>query len=214
MSNVITTEDNGIKKEVSFGTLTVSRVYVSDYQKKNTLTAELKQVVTTKTTYPAAQLSNSLESNLFATADFDLGHGDIYESTETRVAWVNVPLGSTVETVTTKLASIEGAKLYKIMSNQPILSDNDERAIASDQLNVTLDGYANRQAVRYPLDHESSGELALDSNNKVQYRRIAFTTNPSQKDVDYRDSDPANTYLSEMISIELAEGVMPEQSIS
>ena len=50
-------EVNVGKKEV-FGAFSVDKIYKSDYQKEGTMTAAIRQVVTT--TYPSSQVSSSL----------------------------------------------------------------------------------------------------------------------------------------------------------
>lgn len=189
-----------IRKEVSKSAIVVSRVYKSDYQKKDTLTAELKQSVKTVSHYPTASISNSLQDNIFGMSDFGFQEKP-FENTETRVAWIDVPVGSTVESVTAKIATIPGAGLYRALSNRPIIADTEKYAIESSELDVSLDTFANRQVVRYPAGENENG-LALDTNGKVQYRRIAFTAKGAA-DVDVRTADPADYYASEEIEQEL-----------
>jgi hypothetical protein len=202
-----------IRKEVTKQAILVSRVYKSDYQKEGTLTAELKQVVETKSFYPTKSISNSLSDNIFSMAEFGFREQE-YDNKETRVAWIDVPMGTTVEQVTQKIASLPNATLYRVLSNRPKIADTEEYAINSVELDVTLDTFADRQVVRYPIGNAEAGKIATDINGKVQYRRIAFSTKGIQ-DVDTRTEDPADYYASATIQAEL-QGVshtIPSQSI-
>lgn len=206
--------NNRIRKEVSKSPLTVGKIYKSDYQKEGTLTAELRQAVTTKSFYPSKSVANSLQDNVFATTDFGFKDKE-YETTENRVAWIDVPLGSTVESVTAKLAAFPNANLYRILSNKPILSDTEQYAIEAPELDVTLDVFAERQVVRYPdTAEENAGELATDTNGKIQYRRIAFSSKETV-DQDIRTAEPSDFYATPELEAELNGGVnvMQNQSL-
>ena len=194
-----------IRKTVTVNPITVSRVYKSDFQKKGTLTAELKQTIKTVSLYPTKSVSNSLSANIFDMKDFGFEEKP-YESIETRVAWIDVPVGSTVESVMDKLKSAPDATLYRIMSNRPILADSDKYAINNPNLQVTIDDYANKQVVRYGDNHPDAGKLVLDSNGKIQYRRIAFSLTKVD-DIDSRTSDPADFYASPELLSELNQVV-------
>lgn len=202
-----------VRKQVKVGTINVARVYQSDFQKEGTLTAELKQTIETQSFYPSKSVTNSLNQNIFSTADFGFEEQK-FDSSETRVAWIDVPTGSTIEKVTEKLQSVPDATLYRIMSNKPILADSDKYAIDNPELNVSMDDYAKRQAVRYGDSHADAGKLVLDANGKIQYRRIAFSLNKIA-DVDSRTSDPADFYASPELQAELNEvvHVIPEQRL-
>jgi len=205
-------QNNSIKRESTKSNITVSRVYESDYQKENTLTAELKQVVTTKSKYPGKSISNSLQGNVFEGGDFGF-EDTVFTSKETRVAWIDVPTDATKEQVQAKIDALEGATLYRIMSNKPILADTEKYAVNNPDLAVTLDTFANRQAVRYPNGSEEEGELALDNNDKIQYRRIAFST-VSTEDIDRRTEEPTDYYMSEELEAEMTTEVFTEANQS
>lgn len=202
-----------IRKEVSKSPISVSRVYTSDYQKEGTLTAELKQTVTTKSFYPSKSVANSLQDNIFSMADFKFEEQE-YTNNEVRVAWIDVPVGMTVEQVTAKLQTNPNAGLYRILSNKPIISDTEQYAIDSAELEVNLDTFANRQAVRFPNGHPQEGELAFDTNGKIQYRRVAFSV-AGIEDKDIRTSEPSDFYASPELEAEINNGVhqMESQSI-
>jgi len=190
-----------IRKQVSKSSISVSRVFTSDYQKEGTQTAELKQVVTVQSFYPTKSIKNSLQDNIFSMGEFGFQEKE-YQNKETRVTWIDVPQGTTVEQVVAKLAANPEAVLYKILSNRPILSDTELYAISSPELPVTSDTFANRQAIRYPTGNASEGQLAMDSNGKIQYRRIAFSISGTE-DRDLRTSDPEDFYVSPELEAEM-----------
>lgn len=199
-----TTANPNIRKEVSVSELVVNRVYKSDFQKEGTLTAELKQVVKTTSFYPTKSVANSLNENVFAMEDFGFKEKD-YDNNETRVAWIDVPEGSTIESVKEKLTKFPDACLYRILSNRPSIADTEQYAIENPDLEVTIDTFANRQVVRLPESDENAGNLAL-YNGKPQYRRIAFSKS-KKADVDLRTSDPADFYASAEVKAEMEGSV-------
>jgi len=188
-----------IRKEQVKGAISVSRVYENEY-KEGVLTAELKQTITTKAWYPSKQIATSHSDNLFGMDDFGFEEQE-YTSTETRVAWIDVPVGTTKEQVEAKLAACPEAVLYRILDNKPILTDSQRYAIGNPDLDLTLDQIADRQVVRFPEGHEEAGKLALH-NGKVQYRSVFFKTS-SCEDIDNRTEDPAEMYLSEALKAEI-----------
>lgn len=191
--------DNAVRKESKKSEIEISRVYKSDYQKEGTLTAELKQTVTTKSYYPSKSVSNNMQDNIFGMADFGFEEQK-FNNVETRVAWIDVPESSTNETIKAQLAKFPKAELYKVLSNKPIITDAQQYAI--DQNIVTLDVFANRQAVRYPAGHPQEGELALDAKGKVQYRAVFFAKE-LKEDIDYRTEDPSDFYVSSELEAEI-----------
>lgn len=155
----------------------ISRVYSSEFQRENTLTAELKQIVKTTSMY-----DNSIDDGLNDSL-FDGTQSQEYETNETRVYWSNVPMGSTVESVKTRLNEYPDACLYKILASKPIISDSEQWAI--DRGMTTISAIAERQLVRYPQNHAQAGEPVLWHGTK-QYRRICFSL-ISREDEDRRD---------------------------
>lgn len=168
-----------------------TRVYASDYQKDGTLTAEIKQQVQVTTEY-----INSA-NNGFTDDLFDTTKKYTYKNLETRVAWIIVPDNVTQEDVQAKIDKLPNAVLYKILSNYPILSENDNWAINNNIR--TTDDYAQSQIVRYPSNHELAGNVVLDPNGKYQYRRIGFSAN-GHDDVDLRTQDIENQYIPSFVS--------------
>jgi hypothetical protein len=195
-------QENAIRKEISASEIEVSRVFKGDYQKPGTMTAELKQTVTTISHYPSQVVVDSLQDNIFDTKDFGFKEQS-YDNKEVRVAWIDVPEGMSAEQVKARLESFEGACLYKILSNRPILSDRQQHAINNPELpDVTMDTFANSQATRYGAEHENAGNLVLDRNGKIQYRGVFFSTS-TKEDQDLRTADVADFYASDELQAEL-----------
>lgn len=194
---------NGIRKEVSKSPITVSRVFEDQYRKGG-LVAELKQTVTTKSYYPSKSVATNMSDNVFGASDFGFDEQE-YTSKETRVAWLQVPAGTTKEAVEAKLAGLSDATLYRVMSNSPILTDGQKYAINSPEIDLTLEKVAEGQAVRFPNGHESEGQLALDNAGKVQYRAVFFKTS-AHSDIDERNADPADMFIPKTLAGELNGG--------
>lgn len=198
-------ENKGKRVEVSKGALSISRVHATAYQKEGTLTAEIKQTVTTKSFYPSKSVSNNMQDNPFSTAEFGFSEQE-YSQPDTRVAWVDVPVGSTVESVAAKLAALPTATVCKTLANRPITTDSQEYAIGAGL--TTLDIIADRQVVRYPAGHTQAGALILDSNGKVQYK-ATFFKNTATEDSDLRTEDKADYFASAAIKAELGVTSVP-----
>ena len=197
---VVNTGNQGVRKTSTKSPLVVARVHATTYQKDGTLTAEIKQTVTTKSFYPSKSVSNNMQDNPFSTADFGFAEQE-YSSDEKRVAWVDVPTGSTIESVVAKLAALPDANIYKILANEPILSDNQEYGINAGL--TSKEAIADRQAVRYPDGHPQAGTLILDTNGKVQYKATFFKST-AKADEDLRTADPADFYATSAMNAELA----------
>ena len=174
--------------EQTFSQILCTRVYKSDFQKENTMTAELKQQVKTISTYEVSG-NNSMTDDLF-----DMSSKRTYENVETRVAWINIPSNATKEQVQKKLNATPNARLYKVLSNHPILTDSDKWAIGENLR--TMEEFADSQIVRYPANHENAGEIVLDPNNKYQYRRIGFSMQGAE-DQDLRNADISDQFIPE-----------------
>jgi len=207
MSRVITkASGNNIKQVITYSDVTLDNIGMSQYQKEGTLTAQIRQTVTTVATYPSKQVTTNKQQGLFAIEDFGFA-GQNFVNTETRVAWIPVPIAMSEAQVKERLAKAneQNATIYKALSNQPILDDSQKFAVRTGLNGVTLDTFANSQVVRYPQEHEKEGQLCLDANNKVQYRRTFFWLTPLD-DQDTRSTDPADVYLSPEITMELSTG--------
>lgn len=195
-----------IPQTITYSDITLDKVEAGVYQKDGTLTAQIRQTVTTVSEYPSKQVNSDLQQGLFATGDFGFT-SQPFTNQETRVAWVLVPAGTTEADVMVKLAAINatGATIYRMLSNHPILDQNQKNAVKIGLGGVTLDTFANRQVVRYPtgVNHPQEGQICKDANNKVQYRRT-FLWNTPLEDQDKRSSDPMDVYMSPEIELELS----------
>lgn len=193
-----------VPQTITYSDIMLDKVEASQYQKEGTLTAQIRQIVTTVSKYPSKQVTSNLQAGLFETPDFGFEAQD-FTNIETRVAWIPVPISSKIEEVKAKIdaANKTGATIYRYLSNRPILDNNQKNAIRIGLGDVTLDTFANSQIVRYPTGHSQEGQICLDANNKVQYRRTYFWLTPLD-DQDIRSTDPADVYLSSEIELELS----------
>jgi hypothetical protein len=199
MNTTSSNTDNRVRKTVSKGPLEVTRVHATAYQKEGTLTAEIKQTITTKSYYPSKSVSNNMQDNPFSTADFGFSEQE-YTSEERRVAWVDVPVGSTVESVVAKLANLPTATIRKVLANKPIITDSQIYAIGAGL--TSMEAIADKQVVRYPDNHPQAGQLILN-NGKPQYKATYFK-NTAIEDEDLRTADPADFYQTSAMRVELA----------
>ena len=200
MSNI----NAGPKHTKKKSAITLDRIYVAEFQKSGTITAQIRQVITTISEYPGKQTETDMQQNIFSNSEFGFT-GQVYTNTENRVAWLLVPVGTTEEMVNKKLvaANEAGACIYRVLSNQPILDAHQKYAVSVGLNGATLDTFAVPQVLRFPKTHAKEGQISLDANNKVQYRRTFFWTSP-KADIDLRSTDPADVYVSPEIKVELA----------
>lgn len=204
MSRSINKTNNGIVHVTTFGDITLDSLNMSQFQKAGTITAQLRQIVMTKSSYPSKKTETSMQQNLFDNSEFGFTSQDFINS-ENRIAFLDVPVNSTEEEIKKRLAIInaQGGTIYRIMSNHPILDENQKFAVQTGLNGVTLDTFAKSQVVRFPTGHPKEGQLCLDANNKVQYRITKFWKTPLG-DQDLRSTDPVDVYLSPEIQLELS----------
>lgn len=200
----------GVRKETNRSGVTLSRVYVNEFQKAKTKTAEIRETVTTKSFYPSAKVATTLQSGLASAEAFGFEAKE-FESTEQRVAFVLVPENWTeAETAKTLAAqALNGACVYRALSNEPILDENQEYAINAGL--KTKDDFAQSQLVRYPKGHPQEGQPILDGNKNVQYRRTFYWETPKE-DVDLRGE--SGIYMPSDVEVEvMGAGVLSSQKI-
>jgi hypothetical protein len=206
-----------IRREVVKSPITVDVIRANEFQKEGTMTAQLRQLVKTTAFYPSKQIANEMQDNLFdAVKDFGFTE-QAFVSEENRVGFMVVPVNASVEDVLKRLKEAPEACLYRVISNQPILTSDQNYAISQGL--KTLEDFALTQIVRYPEGtvkegHDVSGQIVLDRNGKVQYRRIYFSIN-KKDDVDLRTTNPADVYMTDAIKVELAgaSAAMPSQVV-
>lgn len=191
-------------KKVTKSAITISRVYVSDFQKEGSETAELKQTITTVTSYPSKTVDSNLQDNVFGAEEFGYETQD-FTSERTNVAWINVPTGTTPEQVAERLKAKTKAVLYRIISNKPILSDNQKYAVNNNI--ATMDQFADKQVVRYGSDAEdgawAKNDLVLDKLGRPIYKAV-FLSLDGKEDIDLSTSNPSDFYASDLIKAEMS----------
>lgn len=200
MNPTVTTNANGVRLEVTKGPITLDKISKSQWQKEGTLTAQIRQVITRKSSYPSKKVSSSMQANVFATGDFGFGEQD-FLATETRVAFIPVPANISEADVKAKLdaAHANGATIYRVLANEPILDENQKYAL--DKGLTTKDAFANAQVVRYPKGNPNEGKIWTDAQGNVQYRKTFFWLT-AMEDQDARGN--GKTYVSPEIKAELA----------
>lgn len=206
---------NSISKTVTKGKIEFVRFLENEHQKPGTITAEIKQVHTTTSTYPSKRVDSNLQDSAFSNSDFGF-ESKVYNSEETLMAWIPVPVGIKPEEVQAKLdeQQAQGACIYKALSCAPIIDNN--QAYAIQQGFKTLADFANKQAVRFPENEETianktANTLILDKNSNVQYRRT-FYSRTAKDTQDVRDQEAP--YLSPELKAELqGASVMNGQTV-
>jgi len=176
--------------------LSFSRLYKASYQKAGSKTLEVKQLITTTSHYPSKKYNSSLQDGLFTESEFG-AETNSYTQEETRVAWILVPENKTETEIKLMLNSLPNSCIYKVLSNEPILDENQKQSISSG-LKTKAD-FANSQVVRYGENHEKAGQLILDADGNVQYRRTFFSKEV-KADEDYRGN--GQVYMSREIEME------------
>lgn len=156
--------------------------------------AEIHQIV--ESIYDKRQINSG---GLFGVEEFKLEEGQKFQSE--RVAFIDVPLGVSVEEVQKRIDALPNAKIIRIMSDKPILSENQKAAI--DKGITTLEKIADRQMVR----NSETGELVLRKDTgKPFYSKKVFSPT-GEADVDMRkgfattDARIENTPLEEKVAI-------------
>ena len=208
--NTVAQNTGEVIKSQNFGEIAVTRVYEATdgsrkIQKEGTLTAELKQTVTTKSSYPTKSVTNSNQANIFSVDDFGFERQE-YENSSIRTAWIPVPVGTSIETVAERLQKFPDARIQQILSNKPILTTQQKYAIQNGLL--SLDTVANSQVVRYGANSldakgvDNSGKIVLDNNGKPIYRVNYFQTEKVM-DQDLRTSEPTDFYASPELEAEM-----------
>ena len=206
--------NSGIRKETAKTPVALRRVYVADFQKEGSKTVELGQEVTTTSFYPSKKVSSNLQDGLASPAEFGYAE-QAFPNVENRVAWVLVPTAMDDAEIAKRIAadSTNGSCIYRVLSNQPILDENQEYAIEAGLR--TKDQFADSQVIRYPENNNTiadgtAGKVVKDGSGKVQYRRTFYSKAP-KADIDNRDG---NEFLSENLLVELqGASVVTGQSI-
>lgn len=182
------------------GLVTLDEIRNGEFQKEGTLTAILRMLVKTVSFYPSKKVSNELSGNLFTAAECGFSEQS-FSNTEERVAFIAIPETATEADVKAKLvaANTKGCTIYRVLSNQPILSEDQKWSIKQGYR--SMDSYADSQVMRYGTGHSHEGDLIL-VNGHIVYRKTFFSEGP-KNDMDLRSGQ---VYLSAAIKAELGVG--------
>lgn len=197
---------NAVRIETTRSKVTVNmkngqpRIFIGKNQKNGSKTVELRQEITTTSYYKSVKYSNNEQDSLFSDAEYGGASEKSYTNTEVRIDWINVPVDKTNDEILALVASLSNACIRRVLSNAPILTDDQKSAIASPKLEYTLDDAAESQVIRNP----QTAELALDQNGKVQYRKCFFAKTFKQ-DIDLRGN--GEEYMTEAMRVELEGAV-------
>lgn len=164
-------------KETKRLALTVEAVEADKFSVDN-LRATLMQKVETTYSWEARRFSNELQGNIFSASDFGI-ENNTETHLEKRFAWIPVPNGTTVESLTEALTKFPEACIYKILSSEVILTEGQKHKISIGELE--LEDIKTKQLV---VDKET-GEIVLDSYNQPMYRVTAFSPT-AEADIDNR----------------------------
>lgn len=202
----------------TYSKITVDSVDAS--LKAGLMQAQLRQTVTRS--LPSARVSNSLKDTIYSDAELGIKATDF---DEVRVAWIEVPVGSTTATVQAQLDKFPNAKLRRFLASNIITSDDQESVAktglsgaalesfntkygiaagsewSAEHLKFFLNAIAERQVVRYGEGNTDgkSADAIVPYSGKAQYRRIEFSKD-GEEDVDMRIAQEVNT----MKNLELA----------
>lgn len=187
---------NAQNTTVNRSKLSFSRLYSAAYQKAGSKTLEVKQIIKTTSSYATKKYNSSLQDALFSESEFGADTNE-YTTEETRVAWILVPENKTETEIKLMLNNLPNACIYKVLSNEPILDENQKQSIATG-LKTKAD-FANAQVIRYGENNDKAGQLILDADGNVQYRRTFFSKEV-KADEDYRGN--GQVYMSREIEME------------
>lgn len=199
-----------MKKEKKYGLIDVTRVFKGEYNHTNTITAELRQTVETITYYPKTKIQSSLQDNIFAETEFEIEHVP-FTRKEHRQAWIDVPPGTTVEDMEFRLLSFQDARIYKILSNYPILTDEEEALLLANPITMSREEFAHRQVVRHGETSKTPYQLILDKFGKLQYRRLLFSKT-AKEDVDLRNNSSNDMFTTPYLIAEINGKVYLEEN--
>lgn len=167
------------KKKKAFGPITVDTVAPHTY-KAGISQAQLRQDVIT--TYPSARVGNSKSDSLFSIDAFNLPDGQSFNST--RVTWINVPDGTSVDQVIEALTATPNGRIYCQISYkvEDVMTAEQHQAVSAGLR--TLADFQDQLRVR--AVNESTGEV-VEIEGAPQYRQNFFSK-VAKADDDFRDA--------------------------
>jgi hypothetical protein len=162
-------------------------------------TAHLRQV--TYRHYPSGKVGNSLQDSLFDQSAFNFQDN---KAESIRMAFVDVPVGTTREQVMQMINNYPDACIYQILSDKPILTDTQEQALAAglvtleDIMYGRMDENGQRnggQVVRYGKSQnipagKGPQDFVPSPAGNIQFRQTFFSTT-FKPDIDRRHRVPS-----------------------
>lgn len=182
--------DNSIRKNVTISPITVDEIRKSNYKDKNgkeIFNAILRQKITVVSFYPAKQVSNDFQNNIFKPEDFGYT-AEPFESVENRIAFLPVPENTTVEKLTEMLKGYPKAKIYRQLSLKPILHSGQLYKISTKEL--TMKDVENAQQV---IDKDG---VIVHWEGFPVYRTTHFDYTGLKEDIDHRSEDLKSMQVS------------------
>ena len=148
--------------------------------------AQLEQEVVSS--YPTRYAESG---GLFSAKEYGLETKDFSGK---KVCWIDVPKGTTAEQVQARIDALPKARIQRILSMKPILSENQKAAIEKGL--TTLEEIAEKQTVK-----DAEGNVVLH-NGAIQYKKLQASWNGAE-DVDLRTAKAvteANVIVGETIA--------------
>jgi hypothetical protein len=164
--------------ELNFGPILVDHVAPSMY-KSGRNQAQLRQEVIRN--YESGQVGNNLQDAFVSKEHFGFA-ANAY--TEKRVTWVDVPADWDVARVEAHLKTMPNARLYKMLSSEPVLTSTQEAwmdSVTEEEAQALVQKVADRQLV---LDADGN---PVFYKGKPQYRAVFFSSSV-KADVDERNA--------------------------
>lgn len=172
--------------ETRFEKVQAVKFVESQFAKEGEKSLHLKQAV--ETVYPSKQ---NKSAGLFSDEEMGIGDGAKFENTRNCI--ISVPQNATLEIVQKKLDSLPNARIKRVLSLNPILSEGQKIMIAKGSL--SLETVKSNQTVV-----TSEGEVVLYEGHPM-YRILVFSPT-GEPDIDTREED-----LKQMATIVAKEEV-------
>jgi hypothetical protein len=157
--------------------LTVTKVEPNKF-KSNLNQAELRQTI--EKVYPSAHVGNNMQDAFAPLLAYKIDN-QVY--TEERVTWVDIPKDWTIDDVKAQLANMPGACIYRVLSSEVIMTDNDYSYMDSLSEDMREEFIERKKNSQYVINPET-GEI-LTHNGKPFFRKLFFSAAP-KADVDLR----------------------------
>jgi hypothetical protein len=193
-----------------------NRPEIQDSLKKGNASIQIIQEITTTSYYPTKQMNNNFTNISFGQ---EVNEQNEYFSSEKRVTWVDVnrdnfPGKSDSEILALfqqYLQSKPEACIYKILSTEPILTDNQKKGIAAGL--TTLEAIAKKQLVCYGEKDTNAGSPIL-WNGLKQYKSTYFSETAKEDQnlrvvKSYDTVETKITVLTEPVNLEFEKTEIP-----